>query len=237
MSSSATSDSSGRSIRYAMALGIGTVCSTPWSLRISLSAVQPWKVRNAEHIVDRGTAPPRSGRTRPTGRRRRSRRRTGAGSAAGSPRSSTGRGCPGRGGCPGRRSRRPAGRRRIRSGIQAVLVGVEPGVTVGLGDPLAVQERLHRGHPRVLPRLHLGARPVDRIDLGLRRLRGQACRRSRRPGRRSSRRSGSTRRSRRCRSPTARPACGRSGRGRPAQPRRFNWASVAASTAPDSMSA
>ena len=54
MSSSATSDSSGRSIRYAMALVIGTVCRTPWSLRISLSAVQPWKVRNAEHMVEPG---------------------------------------------------------------------------------------------------------------------------------------------------------------------------------------
>ena len=39
---------------YAIALGIGTVCSTPWSLRISLSAVHPWKVRNAEHMVEPG---------------------------------------------------------------------------------------------------------------------------------------------------------------------------------------
>jgi hypothetical protein len=34
-----------------MASGIGTVWSTPWSWAISDSAVQPWKVRKAEHIV------------------------------------------------------------------------------------------------------------------------------------------------------------------------------------------
>jgi hypothetical protein len=33
---------------------MGTVCSTPWSCFISLSAVQPWNVRKAEHIVDPG---------------------------------------------------------------------------------------------------------------------------------------------------------------------------------------
>ncbi len=54
MSSSGTSESSGRSMRYAIAFVIGTVCRTPWSLRISLSAVQPWKVRNAEHMVEPG---------------------------------------------------------------------------------------------------------------------------------------------------------------------------------------
>ena len=58
MSSSGTSASSGRSIRYPIASGIGTVCSTPWSWSMSDSAVQPWKVRNTEHIVEPGYCGP-----------------------------------------------------------------------------------------------------------------------------------------------------------------------------------
>ena len=52
-------------------------------------------------------------------------------------------------------------------GVEGVEVGVEPAVAVRVGGPLPVEEGLHRGHPRVLPGLHLGARPVDRVDLRL----------------------------------------------------------------------
>ena len=40
-----------RSRTYAIADGIGTTCSTPSPWRISDNAVQPWKVRKAEHIT------------------------------------------------------------------------------------------------------------------------------------------------------------------------------------------
>ena len=41
-----------------MAPAIGTVCSTPWSWAMSDRAVQPWKVRKAEHIVVPGYCGP-----------------------------------------------------------------------------------------------------------------------------------------------------------------------------------
>ena len=45
-------------MRYAIAPGIGTVWSTPWSLAMSDSAVHPWKVRNTEHMVVPGYCGP-----------------------------------------------------------------------------------------------------------------------------------------------------------------------------------
>ena len=60
-------------------------------------------------------------------------------------------------------------------GVEAVSVGIEPAVTVGLRGPLPIEERLHLRHPRMLAGLHLGARPVDRVDLRLRRRRVQGA--------------------------------------------------------------
>ena len=168
MSSSGTSVSSGRSIRYAIASGIGTVCSTPWSWSMSDSAVQPWKVRNAERHR-------RTGVLRP------------GGAVRGVPRvvlldraveqvperALVGLGHPQIEGAGievgaqtgGVRARGPAPD-PVR--VEAVAVGLEPHHTVGLVTPATVEERLHAGHALALAGLHLGGRPVDRVDLGLR---------------------------------------------------------------------
>ena len=45
------SSCSARNNTKAIAEGMGMACSTPSSGRISDSAVQPWNVRNAEHIT------------------------------------------------------------------------------------------------------------------------------------------------------------------------------------------
>lgn len=37
---------------------MGTLCRTPWSFFMSDNAVQPWKVRKAEHIVEPGYCGP-----------------------------------------------------------------------------------------------------------------------------------------------------------------------------------
>ena len=50
--------------------------------------------------------------------------------------------------------------------VERVPVRVEPSHTAGLVRPLTVQEGLHPRHPVALPGLHLGRRPVDRVDLG-----------------------------------------------------------------------
>ena len=50
--------------------------------------------------------------------------------------------------------------------VQRVPAGVEPPHPVRLVLPQAVQERLDPRHPVTLPGLHLGGRPVDRVDLG-----------------------------------------------------------------------
>ena len=50
--------------------------------------------------------------------------------------------------------------------VQRVAVRVEPLHAVGLVLPLAVEERLDRAIRSLLAGLHLGRRPVDRVDLG-----------------------------------------------------------------------
>src|SRR4029077_201763 len=52
-------------------------------------------------------------------------------------------------------------------GVQRVPLRIEPLHAAGFVLPLAVEECLHAGHPVALPSLHLGPRPVDRVDLGL----------------------------------------------------------------------
>ena len=139
-----------------MASGIGTVCRTPWSWSMSDSAVQPWKVRNTEHMVRAGVL--RAGGA--VGRVPRVVLLDGAVEQV-PERLLVGLGHPqveGAGVEVGAQAGGVGARRAAADavGVERVAVGVEPLHAVGLAASTGVfRKRLHAGHPVALTGLHL----------------------------------------------------------------------------------